>query len=144
MGASSANLVRYQRGGNLGLVCLPQKRSVMKVHSRSEAVSAGDAAPGCHRPSPSRVVGAEMLTDRTGASRTGPPKRIDYPRATASRDRSGRASQFSIGAAAAADFVEGGEGGVVGVVEGVEVALGGGDGSVAEAFFDDLKVCAAG
>src|ERR1044072_1872913 len=51
---------------------------------------------------------------------------------------------LSVGAAAAADFVEGGEGGVVGVVEGVQVALGGGDGSVAEAFFDDLEVCTAG
>lgn len=50
----------------------------------------------------------------------------------------------SVGAAAAANFVEGGEGGVVRVVEGVEVALGGGDGSVTEAFLDDLKVGAAG
>jgi hypothetical protein len=39
--------------------------------------------------------------------------------------------------------LEGVEGGVVGVGEGVEVFLGGGDGGVAEAFFDDLEVGAA-
>ena len=41
-------------------------------------------------------------------------------------------------------MVEGGDGGVVGVREGVEVFLGGGDGGVAHAFFDDLDVCSAG
>jgi hypothetical protein len=43
-----------------------------------------------------------------------------------------------------ADVVQGGEGGVVGAGQGVEVALGGGDAGVAEAFFDDLEVGAAG
>lgn len=45
---------------------------------------------------------------------------------------------------ATADFVEGCEGGFVGVGEGVEVEGGGGDVGVAEAFFDDLEVGAAG
>lgn len=51
---------------------------------------------------------------------------------------------MSVGAAAGADLVEGGEGGVVGVIEGVQVALGGGDRSMPEAFLDDLEVGAAG
>jgi hypothetical protein len=43
-----------------------------------------------------------------------------------------------------ADGVEGGDGGVVGVGEGVEVFLGGGDRGVAHAFFHYLNVCSAG
>ncbi|MBB4778998.1 hypothetical protein F4557_007416 [Actinomadura catellatispora] len=43
-----------------------------------------------------------------------------------------------------ADLVEGGERGLIGVGEGVEVLLGRGDRGMAQAFLDDLEVCAAG
>jgi hypothetical protein len=47
-------------------------------------------------------------------------------------------------ACCSSDAGQGGGGGVGGVVEGVEVLLGGGDGAVAESFFDGLAVDAAG
>jgi hypothetical protein len=47
-------------------------------------------------------------------------------------------------ACCSSDAAQGGEGGVVGAIECVQVLLGSGDGAVAEAFFNGLEVGAAG